>query len=152
MILHLIIFQVVVSLRILVHSRFWNIFLVGGVFASLLFFLCFTLTYHGATIAPSVANIFYDQAIKNPPESTMPMNTDLYWVLFYLLKSPAIWLTTILALVLCLIPYLVAQAFINCSPCLTFFEKRQKLNLSSPKVEFDNYGYDDTGSIVNIRL
>ena len=82
----------------------------------------------------------------------MPMNTDLYWVLFYLLKSPAIWLTTILALVLCLIPYLVAQAFINCSPCLKFFEKRQKLNLSSPKVEFDNYGYDDTGSIVNIRL
>jgi putative flippase GtrA len=34
---------------------------VGGIGASLLFFLFFTMTYHGATVSPTLANFFYDQ-------------------------------------------------------------------------------------------
>ena len=138
-------FQVVVSIRILVQSHFWNWFLVGGIAASLLFFLCFTMGYHGITVAPSLANFFYEQPIPNPPEPTMPMSLDLYWVIFYLLKSPAIWLTTVLALVLCLLPYVVVQVFKNCSLA-------DRKPFSNSKVEFDNYGFEDGESIVNIRL
>ena len=143
-------FQVVVSFRILAQSRFWNWILVFGVAASLLFFLFFTMTYHGATVAPSVANLVYDQPITKPPASTIPMSTDLYWVIFYLLKSPAIWLTTVLALVICLLPYLTVQVVKNSGLVAKIFSK--KLNRSDSKVEFDNFGFAAGVSIVNIRL
>lgn len=138
------------SFRILAQSRFWNWILISGVAASLLFFLFFTLTYHGATVAPTLANFFLDQQITKPPESTIPMSIDLHWVIFYLLKSPAIWLTTLLALVICLIPYLTVQVVKNSGLVSIIFSK--KLKRSDSKIEFDNFGFNDDESIVNIRL
>ncbi len=137
--------QVVVNIRILIQSHFWNWFLAGGIATSLLFFLFFTMVYHGITVAPSVANLFYEQAITTPPEPTMPMSVDLYWIIFFLLKSPAIWLTTIVALVLCLLPYTLVQVFKNCALA-------ERKIFSNSKVEFDNDGFEDGESIVNIRL
>lgn len=143
-------FQVVVSFRLLAQSRFWNWILVGGVAASLLFFLFFTMTYHGVTVSTSLANFFYDQPIINPPESKMPLSLDMYWVIFYLLKSPAIWLTTLLALVVCLFPYLTVQAMKNAGFGANILNRKSKR--SDSKIEFDNYGFDDGDSYVNIRL
>jgi hypothetical protein len=77
------------------------------------------------------------------------MSLDLYWVIFNLLKSPAIWLTTVLALVVCILPYLAVQVFRNTVPARLLWSRSES---SSTKVEFDNYGFDDGESIVNIRL
>ena len=140
-----------VSFRILAQSHFWNWILVGGVFASLLFFLGFTLTYHGITVSPTIASLFYEQAIDASLTYPMPMSLEMYWIIFYLLKSPAVWLTTALALVLCLLPYLIVQVLKN-SGLFVRIQKYGNHGHRDSKVEFDNYGFDDAGSIVNIRL
>jgi hypothetical protein len=80
----------------------------------------------------------------------MPMSVDLYWVIFSLLKSPAIWLTTVLALVICLFPYLTVQVLKNSAVGEKVFW--WKSDRSGSRVEFDNFGFDDGESIVNIRL
>ncbi len=81
----------------------------------------------------------------------MPMSLEMYWIIYFLLKSPAVWLTTALALVLCLLPYLIVQVAKN-SGFFVRIQKYRNHHQRDSKVDFDNYGFDDGGSIVNIRL
>lgn len=84
---------VVVSFRILAHSRFWNILLLLTIFFSLIMLLCLNLISHSF--------------ILNGHNS-------MYQIIFHVLGSPNVWLTTLLCTVLGLLPYMLTQYVSNC--------------------------------------
>ena len=76
---------VVVSFRLLVHSRYWNVLLLLSIFVSLFALLCFNLTYHSL------------------------IHFEMYKVIFHVLSSPTVWLSTLLCTCLCLLPYILIE-------------------------------------------
>lgn len=100
---------IVVNLRLLLQARSWNWFLVMSVAFSLMFFLCFTLAFHATRVIRGFANLFLEDPVdKNG--GNVPMDFGLYRVIFHLISSPGIWMTTLLVIVVSLLPYVVVQA------------------------------------------
>lgn len=144
-----LLFQVVVTFRILIQSKFWNWIFIFSTVGSLLFFMSLTLLYHGITVAPGLANLFYDTPIIEPPQSTMPLSLDNYWVYYHLLKSPSIWLTTLVVTIVCLLPFVVVTALGS----KDIFKRKLGFNHFSSKSDYVNTGFESDGdSIINIRL
>ena len=81
---------VVVSFRLLAHSRYWNVLLLLSIFLSLVALLCFNLTFHSLHDPFNVPN-------------------EMYQVIFHVLSSPSVWLSTLLCTCLCLLPYILIE-------------------------------------------
>ena len=85
---------VVVSFRLLASSRYWNYLLLLSIFLSLIAFLIFNLVYH-SLVAPF-----------NEPNNMLK-------VIFHVLKSPSVWLTTLLCTCLALLPCILTDYVSN---------------------------------------
>lgn len=99
---------VVVSFRILAHSRFWNILLLLTIFFSLIMLLCFNLIYHS-----------FSEALNAP--------NSMYQIIFHVLGSPNVWLTTLLCTVLGLLPYMLTQYVTTCVQSSSWLGKKHNL-------------------------
>ena len=100
---------VITNFRLLLQSRFWNGFFIFSVFASIIFYLCFTLAYQGILADPGFANLFLE---PNAPTDIgkLPLSYESYRVVFHVMASPSFWFVTLLTLVVSLVPDMTIAA------------------------------------------
>jgi len=89
-----------VNLRLLFQSRGWNVYLVGSILASLLFYMGFTFLCHSLKIPASLLGLFSETS----GDEAMPMDSSTYWVYHHVLSSAGVWLMTVLLLVAAILP------------------------------------------------
>ena len=97
---------VVVSFRLLTHSRNWNVLLLLSIFLSLVVLLGFNLAYH-SIVAP-----------LNSPNA-------MYQIIFHVLSSPSVWLATLLCTGLSLLPYIITEYVSNVIQSSSLLRKKR---------------------------
>ncbi|CAB4067331.1 E7.6.2.1 [Lepeophtheirus salmonis] len=85
---------IVVSVRLLVQSRYWNMYLIGSVFVSLAGFVIFTFIFHSLRIPSSFYGIVTDY--------WLPVDRLTYWEIYILMSRYQIWFGWLLLVVVCI--------------------------------------------------
>lgn len=97
---------IVTTLKILIYARHWNWIFLASIAISFAAFVTITLLWHMLRLPPSgVINLFNgDLEIPNGFINTVPVSIEMFWVYIKVLSSPAVWMVTVLVVVLSLLP------------------------------------------------
>eukprot|EP00096_Caligus_rogercresseyi_P015172 TRINITY_DN7612_c0_g1_i1.p1 TRINITY_DN7612_c0_g1~~TRINITY_DN7612_c0_g1_i1.p1 ORF type:complete len:750 (+),score=46.78 TRINITY_DN7612_c0_g1_i1:991-3240(+) len=85
---------VVVSLRLLIQSRYWNMYLIGSVIVSLMGFAAFTIIFHSLRIPSSFYGLLSDM--------WLPLDRLTYWEIHNLMSELPTWTAWLLLIVVCI--------------------------------------------------
>ncbi|TRY75598.1 hypothetical protein TCAL_01615, partial [Tigriopus californicus] len=122
-----------VSLRMLMESKFWNGYFIGTLLLSVLVYFLVTVMTQLMVYPSFISGLFLDQPITNPP-SAMPLNWDYYKVIVHIGSALNVWLTLLILCAITLVPILVKGAFGK----REFF---RNLDLGT-RTAFDNKGFE----------
>jgi len=99
-----------VNLKLWFQSRSWNIPLIFSFIFSVSAYIGLTLAYDAVRINTGILN-FLGEEFDTSTISTFPMDPDVTWVYFNVLSEPAVWLHTVLLLIVALLPDVVIRVF-----------------------------------------
>ena len=114
---------VCVSLRLLVHSRYWSVIFVLSIAISLFAYAFITMGMQGIEIGIRFHNFLTGREFQNPSVLEVPLSSNTYWVFFECYKTPAVWLLTFLCIIISLIPFISASIGWNTPAIYKFFKR-----------------------------
>ena len=111
----------------MLQSRYWNAFFVVSVILSLVLFLAMTFLVHSLRTKAWFYNLFAENDVLDDGNK-YPVAAEMFGVIYHVLRSPGMWLTTVLIVVVSLVPDLAIFAVRKSSKA--FGRKMQKFRKS----------------------
>ncbi|XP_040570964.1 phospholipid-transporting ATPase IF [Lepeophtheirus salmonis] len=135
---------IVVSVRLLVQSRYWNMYLIGSVFVSLAGFVIFTFIFHSLRIPSSFYGIVTDY--------WLPVDRLTYWEIYILMSRYQIWFGWLLLVVVCIsLDLFVLTSKKSAKDFETVF-KMLKSKFGKKSFDLNSQRWEDTTAFTNMAF
>lgn len=102
----------VVSLRMLMESKFWNGYFTGALLLSILVYFLVTVMTQLVVYPSFISGLVLDQPITNST-GALPLNWDNYKMIIHIGSALNVWLTLLILCAITLVPILAKGAFGN---------------------------------------